>query len=518
MNLIIFCDGTWNTPEQEDEGITSPTNVVKLYNALGANDQQGEEQRVYYHPGVGTDGGWVSRMVGGGVGKGLDHNIISAYNWLARNYQPGAKIWLFGFSRGAYTARSLAGMISRCGLLNARRTGMTEAGIWQEINELFTVYRQREDDVPPVTAPDDERFFLVKGGEPCKHSVPVYFIGVWDTVGALGIPDDLALLNLLESAEKYQFHDTGLSPIVRYGRHALAMDERRQSFIPTLWTNVTHNANVKQLWFPGVHSDVGGGYARCGLSDGALAWMMDEAAELGLGFLPLARKQVSANANDFLHDSVTGPFKLLKTRPRSVPRVTDKNADFHSSAIERYNNPPLAQGKYWKTVFLASGQSVSVDIYAAQRWNDTTIWLEENGVYTLTATGEWVDGSINCGPSGTRDGKFHPAEIANLASTLWGKGEALYSRHTDNHQIDFWYTRREESADWFALIGVVANDVLSVQGKNNIPTATQHQKFIIGDSQIVKPVKSGYLYAFANDAWQTYSNNRGSVRLTITRE
>ncbi|MEX6090594.1 phospholipase effector Tle1 domain-containing protein [Raoultella planticola] len=103
MNLLVFCDGTWNTPQQLDDGKPAPTNVVKLRNAVAENTQQ----RVYYHSGVGTDGGVVDRYIGGGIGEGLDKNIISAYYWLATRYQPGDKIWLFGFSRGAYTVRSL---------------------------------------------------------------------------------------------------------------------------------------------------------------------------------------------------------------------------------------------------------------------------------------------------------------------------------------------------------------------------------------------------------------------------
>lgn len=191
MHLIVFCDGTWNTPDQIDDGLPAPTNVVKLRNALTLQDKDKREQRTYYHPGVGADGGWWNRVAGGGLGEGLDKNIMSAYNWLGRNYEVGAEIWLFGFSRGAYTVRSLGGMISRCGLLDARASGMTEEAIWSAIEDLFANYRLPEKNAEPVFATTERPFHEVKMGEACKHSIRIHFIGVWDTVGAVGVPDDL---------------------------------------------------------------------------------------------------------------------------------------------------------------------------------------------------------------------------------------------------------------------------------------------------------------------------------------
>lgn len=117
-NLIVCADGTWNTPEQKEHDIPIPTNVVRLYNAVAKKSEGGIKQLKYYHPGVGTDGTWWEKLAGGTVGVGLSKNIRSAYKWLAANYQPGDRIYLFGFSRGAYTVRSLATMISVCGLLD----------------------------------------------------------------------------------------------------------------------------------------------------------------------------------------------------------------------------------------------------------------------------------------------------------------------------------------------------------------------------------------------------------------
>ncbi|MGX2009469.1 phospholipase effector Tle1 domain-containing protein, partial [Enterobacter asburiae] len=128
--------------------------------------------------------------------------------------------------------------------------------VWEDINDLFSYYRQPAGSAPAIVASVGRPFYSVATGHPTRESIPVYFIGVWETVGALGIPDDMALANLLDDPKKYAFHDTSLSPIVEHARHALALDEQRQSFIPTLWDNVADNPKVKQRWFAGVHADV----------------------------------------------------------------------------------------------------------------------------------------------------------------------------------------------------------------------------------------------------------------------
>jgi hypothetical protein len=517
MHLVIFCDGTWNTPDQMDGPLSAPTNVVKLKNALAEHDEKGAEQRVYYHPGVGTDGGLWNRVAGGGMGEGLDKNIKSAYHWLALNYEPGAKIWLFGFSRGAYSARSLGGMISRCGLLNPPAANMTETQTWSAVDDLFAVYRTPDATAKPVKATQKRPFHLRQTGDLCKHSIPIHFIGVWDTVGSLGIPDDMALLNLIDDPTAHSFHDTNLSPVVANARHAVAIDEKRQSFIPTLWENTDNRPTVQQVWFPGAHGDVGGGYGRVGLSDGALGWMIEEAGHLGLGFRNNVIEQLSPDPLAQVHDSVTGIFKSLKTRPRDVPLFSATNPLLHESAKKRYATPPLSQGPYWKTKRLGDNESTTVDVFARDRWNFTSIYLEAGVKYQLSATGEWVDGSIKCGPEGTRDGKFHIGEIAQLASSLFGKTETLYKKLTGNEEVDFWYTKREEKVDWFALIGVVANGVLPPLTPEKKMEYLPHEVFVIGKSKSFTPKQSGYLYAFANDAWQMYENNRGSVKLKVQR-
>jgi uncharacterized protein (DUF2235 family) len=143
-NLVVCCDGTWNTPDDVEGGVPAPTNVRKLFNALGKDDEGGTPQQTYYHPGVGTEGGLRDHLLGGSIGEGLDRNIKSAYQWLAFNYRHGDNIFLFGFSRGAFTVRSLTGMIERAGLLNIAEPKLASDEAWKRIDLAFDCYRNRK--------------------------------------------------------------------------------------------------------------------------------------------------------------------------------------------------------------------------------------------------------------------------------------------------------------------------------------------------------------------------------------
>jgi uncharacterized protein (DUF2235 family) len=152
-------------------------------------------------------------------------------------------------------------------------------------------------------------------------------LGVWDTVGSLGVPDDLVLLDqILDEPSNYRFHNTELGAAIRHGRHALAMDEQRASFAPTLWTDGRRplDGSLKQLWFAGTHEDVGGGYQESGLSDDALQWMINEARALGLRVNPALASKLSPDPRGVLHESVSGVWKHLRTLPRATPLVAAK--------------------------------------------------------------------------------------------------------------------------------------------------------------------------------------------------
>jgi hypothetical protein len=291
----------------------------------------------------------------------------------------------------------------------------------------------------------------------------------------------------------------------------------RQSFMPTLWTKWQPPTDVKQLWFPGVHGDVGGGYLERGLSDGALKWMMDEAKKAGLAFRGGAESHVKPDKDDFLHDSRTGVFSALKTEPRPVPRLLSAPNAFHDSATERHKNPPLNQGPFWTTKALKAGKSATFSIFARQHWNATGLFLEQGGTYEFTASGQWLDGGIPCGPKGTRDGEFNVREVVHVASAAFGRLETLFRRISANPQADFLGTRRLEDEDWFRLIGVVSSGAAANSPRNRGRSAALHEVFAIGEKAKLTPRGGGYLYCFANDAWHAYENNRGSVSLTVKR-
>ena len=497
-NLIVCSDGTWNTPEQETAGIPTPTNVVRIRNAIRESTTAGQiEQLVYYHPGVGTDGSVKDSIVGGGTGKGLGEKVQSAYHWLASSFEPGDRIFLFGFSRGAYTSRSLAGMIARCGLLNLKQVSVCQC--WKRVEKAFTAgYREGR----PKS--DWARTWKFHGSNDDPDTV--HFVGVWDTVGALGIPNDFEILNLLDDPKKWQFFDVKLSDKIIHARHAVGMDEMRGSFAPTLWDG--NHSGLKQQWFVGSHSDVGGGYPETGLSDIALRWMIEEAQACGLEFRTETLQQIKPDPHGVLHDSRKGFMRHLLTTPRSVPPAGSRL--LHKSVEDRRSNPPITQAPYWTHRELKRRESTSVSVYASNPWNPTSLYMKRGHTYILKATGQWCDKNTTCGPGGTTDGAFQRADVAHILAGLLSAGKQLVTADDDaTSQLD----RRHPDVGWFALTGAIANG--GNPTTDGTPAPPEH--FQIGEGTIVRPRRSGYLYAFANDSWHFYGNNKGSVRLTIKR-
>ena len=276
--LIVCCDGTWNEPDQKvDKDPTDepePTNVLKTVRGIAPVDGKGGTQVVYYDAGVGTQG-FPDKYVGGASGRGLSENIRQAYRFIANNYVEGDELFLFGFSRGAFTVRSLAGFIGAVGLL--------EKEDLNRVPEAFAYYRVR----PQKRAGSpEERRLNKRVTSPPRTPIPITFIGVWDTVGALGIP---VRLPIPATWRKWNFHDTQLGEHVKHAYHALAVDERRRPFQPALWKwegpgGPVKGQTIEQVWFAGVHSNIGGSYRNTGLSDIALKWMARRAQRLGLEF------------------------------------------------------------------------------------------------------------------------------------------------------------------------------------------------------------------------------------------
>ena len=327
--LIVCADGTWNTPDQKDDaGNPCPTNVVKFHRMLAARDAQGREQCKHYHDGVGT-GGWVDRLVGGMTGKGISRNIVDCYRFLVDNYEDGDDVLLFGFSRGAYTVRSLAGLIRNVGMLRREFAGKAD--------EAYALYRSKDDDDAPW-GKNAKQFRAAYARE-----IRIQCVGVWDTVGSLGIPaGGFEIFGVPIGTPRFialhgqRFHDVELSSYIDNAFQALAVDERRVFFKPAVWkTKDVPGQRVEQAWFAGVHCNVGGGYAECGLSDLTLRWMMEKAHSCGLAF-DEATCTIAPNYAGRLENSKTGFYRLTRDYLRPIGTRKDAREAAHASAVERY--------------------------------------------------------------------------------------------------------------------------------------------------------------------------------------
>lgn len=324
--IIICCDGTWNSPEDEHERSSGPTNVIKLSRAiLPFDDKSQKHQITYYLAGVGT-GGLLDKIKGGAFGEGLSANIKDAYLFLINNYREGDELWFFGFSRGAYTARSLIGLIKNSGLLKKEYAS--------SLDEAYDLYRGRSNATRPNSA-TAKAFKEQYGWQP-----DITFLGVWDTVGSVGIPDYI-LSHLLK--DRWNFHDVQLSSIVQNAYHAVSIDEERGDFKPSLWEKDpdNHNPNqvMEEVWFSGAHSDVGGGYPEkeAGLSNIALKWVIQKASHVGLVFDSNFVNKIKEDLCSEPHDSVTGFFKARQKELRPLP----PRALIHRSVLERMENKKI---------------------------------------------------------------------------------------------------------------------------------------------------------------------------------
>lgn len=340
--LILCFDGT------NHQYAATNTNVVKLYSMLDRND---EEQLAYYQPGIGTrlPAGvwgrvrrWVLRKLDLSIAFLLKDHVCNGYRFLMRHYRPGDEIFIFGFSRGAYTARVLAAMLYKVGLLTK--------GNEELIPFAWRMYRHERN---YRTSFSFRRTF--------SRQVRVRFLGLWDTVSSIGWAWD---------PQHLQY--TRQNRIVDAVRHAVALDERRAYFVQNLWSEVpaeTKGQDVLQMWFPGVHCDVGGGYreAEAGLSKITLKWMVEEAQHFGLRFDAARRRELLPRVSNLkqsapdpsapLHQSLTGWWWLAEYLPKRIkdpargyslrwilhrgqPRFVSARAKVHSSVLERMYQVP----------------------------------------------------------------------------------------------------------------------------------------------------------------------------------
>ncbi len=303
-NIVICCDGTGN--QYGD----SNTNVVKLYRTLLLDDSS--MQVAYYHPGVGTQGSpsahgkiseTFSKWMGLGFGAGLLGYVGDAYRFLMNTYEDGDRVYLFGFSRGAYTVRAISGMVHMFGLLRAGNDGL--------IPYIIKMFARRT----RKAAGMEDHFGVASGfKQTYSRTIEIHMVGVWDTVSSVGLIWDPLKLPY-----------TATNPIMKNGRHAVSIDERRCFFRNNLWGPVQPGQTIKQIWFPGVHSDVGGSYlpSESGLSQGALQWMLCEAVSLGLLVDPVRADRELARLPPVL------PVKEPPIAPTVVPSAGCLHKSLH---------------------------------------------------------------------------------------------------------------------------------------------------------------------------------------------
>lgn len=527
--IVVFCDGTSNSPDQKEDGAPATTNVWKLYRALESD----ETQVTWYQAGVGSDtsstaqqvrfthkvldtfgaktGAFAANLGSGALklmeamsGAGISDGITRGYAQIARQYRPGDRIYLVGFSRGAYTARCIAGVISRCGLLRAEHLRYAP--------EVVQLYRSRRR--PGARAP--LRRDMV------HPDVTVEFLGNFDSVASLGTPLWGWWFRLLPIWKNKAFA-TDPASVCRHVYHALSMDERRSQFFPTLFTRpgpgtASRLVTLEQRWFRGAHGDIGGGYANTALSDIPLAWMMDAMSRHGLTFQKDARKDLRRDPLGRMHDELerNPSWRVFGSWPRwhpvPAPDPAPDGSRLHPSVLRRASasHRRLGRPDLWR---LKDGESVEFDVEARRDWDRTGIVIETGVVYELTYLGgTWRDAEAGAASPAGQD-----AGWLDLRRYLgWG--------------------RRRRHEPWLRLIGTIAHPRPWEPHERGIltlirlllfndPPELQRQLASFG-RDLSAPSKSitlrsqapaGLLHLYANDWWQTASNNSGAVRLRIAR-
>ena len=376
MKRLVFCfDGTTN-----ELGAENPTNVVRVAQSITPITNDSVIQIIHYDEGVGTVSG--EKFLGGTAGKGLYYNVVEAYKFLIFNYSVHDEIYIFGFSRGAFTARVFAGLIQNCGILPRSNA--------DKIKEVEATYKARSKS--SHFASDEFREFRAEycqdmcfdDGEDewrvtnianyvagSAERIRITYLGVWDTVRSIGFFDNTFFNKTFGLGdERYEFYDASLSDTVIAARHAMAIDERRKKFNVLQWDNVDELNRAKnfevndpsrpyqQVWFPGTHGGVGGGGDHKGLSDGALEWILDGARNLGL--------QIDTDENSPLFDLQPNPFDFLD----NIDKTKDRS--FSSKLMDRL--PKKTREPWPKALHEVSDSAVL-------RWNMAASELAENVSY-----------------------------------------------------------------------------------------------------------------------------------------
>ncbi len=356
MKRIAFCfDGTWNALNAN-----TPTNVVLTAASIVRDTKDGITQIIHYDEGVGT--GRLEKLSGGMLGAGLIENVREAYRFLIFNYDPGDEMFVFGFSRGAFSAQTFVGFVRHVGTLRRLHAA--------RIDEALELYRERLTDADGASermrkfraeysnnvcvGADDDAWRCKNVKDYQTGSAPpltIKYLGIWDTVGALGVPAIVPMSGLMN--RKHAFHDASLSDFIESARHAVAIDERRALFPPVLWgdlaaINATKNAKpddidapYQEKWFPGTHGSEGGGGDIRGLSDGALAWVLKGAKRAGLALDTAAGSRIQG-----FEPNPLAPLVNMSKPEKSFTSVitTDRDGPDHlwqlsAAALRRWKAP-----------------------------------------------------------------------------------------------------------------------------------------------------------------------------------
>ncbi|WP_284126657.1 phospholipase effector Tle1 domain-containing protein [Parerythrobacter aestuarii] len=396
---LVFCfDGTWN-----ELAVDEPTNVAKIAQMVRPTARDGRAQIVYYDEGIGTNTNWINRKYQGATGNGLMLKLRDAYRFLTFNYEPGDEIYAFGFSRGAFTARSFVGLVRHAGILDVISANQIERAI--------AIYRSapagRTNEESPealdfrlancrsMCVSDKDRRLRIErdpaGGYENAAMLDIRYVGVWDTVAALGVPAFLPGAKAIN--DKYGFHDAILTSKIKSARHAVAIDEERLTFRPTLFSRERldelnalarkeHGKDFEEWevpyqerWFPGVHGAVGGGGANLGLSDGALEWVLAGAKRAGLEVRDDEDSQtfrLNPDPFDWLQNdpakrgnSIVRRLLGLVQSPRQGPERIDQVA---LPTLQRWDAPDeaLPEGKRYRPESLAK-VAEAIDEWVANR-------------------------------------------------------------------------------------------------------------------------------------------------------
>ncbi|WP_372797956.1 DUF2235 domain-containing protein, partial [Pontiella sp.] len=422
--LIVCCDGTWNDLEMR-----YITNVGRLVQCMLPTGQRSDgteiQQFIYYDDGVGADSKGLHRFLEGGFGRGMDNLIYEAYRFICINYEKDDELLLYGFSRGAYTVRSLAGMINKIGLV--QRDNL------KYVPQALEAYR-------------DNKSFIINdsGNRVVTLNVKIDLLGCWDTVGAMGIPDKLPWLPIDKlTRKKYKFHSTEIGSNIKRALHAVAIDERRKEFQATLMqkaSNAPASQKLIQTWFPGDHGCVGGGsWEKRGLSNHCLKWMIDQTVKLGIKlgtdlnrlhdqaisdesiFFPREKKWIySSYDRPMPPHSVSWEDIDVTARNRWAEHSNYRPSKLKSRFAEQLNNHTSTGGRIPPTTHteLDDGESACCRVHSEKKDNRSKIIVKKGSAYEIEIprVQVWKDGDLdpcdvrgwNCIKSGAK--AKHPYE------------------------------------------------------------------------------------------------------------